>query len=230
MHTTLHPTQINILKDMSFVLNSRFSDLKPTDMDPKEFTYHLKQLLSKGYITSDKELKTYSLTEKGKLALAYGIDIQSWGNVALHSGILLYIKRDEKILCVKRDKAPFLNYTGLLYYPTDKDFFLEQSANNALKELNLKGDISLKIIIEVLFSNIEGEIIRHASMFTFLVENPKGEIPSKSYEGDLLWLTPSELLNCHPGYDNTKDVVNYMQSEKKFDGIKLTSKRYSTPI
>jgi DNA-binding HxlR family transcriptional regulator len=228
---SMHTTQVNILKKMSLTQYSRYSDLKPEDMDPKEFTYHLKQLTSKGYITKDSELKVYTLTEKGKLRLAFGINIQSWGNMPLHSGVMLYIKKDGKVLSVVRDQAPFLNYTGILYYPTRKNLFIDEVAQQALADLGLSGHLKLRVIIEVMFKNDSEEIIRHACMFTYYIEDPIGTIPEKSYEGNLVWLTPNELLNAQPGYHNTKDVVEFFE-RKDFakEGIKMISKTYNTPI
>ncbi len=114
----IHQVQWRILRAMSLSASSRFNEIKPKLMDPKRFTYHLDKLQDLGLVTHDKVAGTYTITDKGKVLIAYFTDIPSWGNLPLHSGIMLYIEKEGKVAVVQRDSQPFLGYTGLPYFST----------------------------------------------------------------------------------------------------------------
>ena len=225
----LHPVQWQIIKQMSLLSEPHFIDLKPKTIDPRRFTYHLYKLKELDLIRHDAERQSYFLTDKAKALIAYFTDIPSWGNLPLNSGIMLYVLKENKVLVVKRDKQPFIDYTGLPYFYTEKDEFVYQSAQRSLQSLGLTGDLSLDLIIEVLFKNKEEEVIRHAFMLTYYCHEPKGVLKEKSYEGKLFWLSPEDFLAVKPGYDNTKDVVGFFAKSRPHSGVTIISKIYHTP-
>lgn len=226
----LHETQWEILKRMANTTESRFNELKATEMDPAQFNHHLKQLKKHELIYHDQERGVYLLTERAKVLIAYFTDIPSWGNLPLHSGVLLYVVRGGKILTVRRDRQPFINYVGLLYSPTRHEQFVKDSARDLLGEIGLRGALELAVIIEVLFTNKEHKVIRHALMLTYACFEPEGELAQKSYEGELRWMAVEELLKAEPGYDNTKDVVEVMRKWKKGAGVVHLTRTYQTEM
>lgn len=225
----LHPVQWQIIKRMSLSPESHFNELKPETMDPTRFTYHLNKLKDLELIRHDPDRQVYLLTDKAKALIGYFTDIPSWGNLPLNSAIMLYVLKDNKVLVVKRDEQPFINFTGLPYFYTEKDEFVHQSAQRALESLGLKGELSLDLIIEVLFKDKKEEVVRHAFMLTYFCKDPGGILCQKSYEGKLFWLSPADFLKSKPGYDNTKDVVNFFIQERPRTGVTVISKTYHTP-
>lgn len=226
----LHEVQWQILKKMALSAESRYNELKPKIMDPKRFTYHLNKLRVEELIYHDEERGVYLLTERAKTLIAYFTDIPSWGTLSLNGGIMLYIKRGGKILTVKRDRQPFLGYTGILYLAPQKNDFLQETAQRALAEIGLQGKVELGLIVEILFKNAKEEVVRHALMLTYIANEPEGEVKSKSYEGKLEWMSPNELLVAKPGYDNTNDLVEFFERQKQTTGIQVISKIYHTPM
>lgn len=223
----LHEIQWDILNKMKFQKSSRFNDLKPVDMDPKQFTYHLKQLVKLGII--QKEEGRYMISEKGKIILSFFPERFDITEIAVDTYILLYIKKGKKVLSVKRKESPYLGHIGVLCELPKKDEFFEQSAKKRLEKTGLKGELKLRMIIEVLYKS-EGKSIRgHASMIVFYCEEPKGNIIEADEEGELNWIYPKELLESKKGYDNSRDLVKYFEGNEKVDGIREISRTYSTP-
>lgn len=222
----LHNIQWQIIRRMSLMSESRFNQIKPKTMDPRRFTYHLNKLKELELIRHDSNKGVYLLTDRAKLLIGYFTDIPSWGNLPLHSAILLYIKKGKKILVVKRDRQPFLGYVGLPYFYTEQDEFVHQSAQNSLKLLGLDGKLKLELIIEVLFKDKQSKVIRHAFMLTYCCQNPKGEVKKRSYEGKLFWMKPTELLKVKLGYDNSRDIVEFFAKKRIRTENTIISKIY----
>src|SRR4051812_48701432 len=59
-----HHIQLHIIRQMLHAAESRYSELKPKNVESNLFMYHLKQLIREGLI--EKRDKTYVLTREGK--------------------------------------------------------------------------------------------------------------------------------------------------------------------
>src|SRR6185312_1812671 len=60
-----HHIQRTIVYKLSFMPSARFSDLKPDDIENKLFTYHLKKVISEGFVSKSED-GTYALTPVGR--------------------------------------------------------------------------------------------------------------------------------------------------------------------
>ncbi|MDD3647145.1 MAG: hypothetical protein PHS44_01410 [Candidatus Dojkabacteria bacterium] len=226
----LHKIQWSILKNMSTREMSRFNDLKPKDMDPKRFVYHLDRLKGFKLICHDKESGRYSLTDEGKMIIAHYEDLPSIENYIIQTYLLLYIKKNDKLLVVKRKHAPYLGFTGNPFANVGTDKYIKISAADNLSRLGLKGELSLNLIMEMIYQNEKKVVRTHGFVYVFYIENPEGESLTSNEEGELFWMAPRELLKVGKGYDNTKDIVEFFESHK-FDrnSLRMISKSYSTP-
>jgi hypothetical protein len=225
----LHKTQWQILKDMTTREASRFNELKPKEMDPKQFTYHLKKLVSMNLVDYDDQKSNYILSDSGKLLISYFEKHPDFEEFPLDSYILLYIKRNKDLLVVKRKVQPYLDYIGVLSTYIKKNEFIEVSANKRLESIGLAGKAKLAMIIEVLYKTKDNTIREHACMYTYYVKNPSGNITQKYNEGELSWIEPKELLKVKKGYDNSKDLIKHFES-KNFNPkeLKTISREYYT--
>ena len=59
-----NPTQLLILKNLMFKKSSSYSEIQPEGTDHDLFNYHLKELMSKGFI--EKIGSDYELSQKGR--------------------------------------------------------------------------------------------------------------------------------------------------------------------
>ncbi|MBU0976680.1 MAG: hypothetical protein ABIE03_05050 [Patescibacteria group bacterium] len=226
----LHKVQWQILKKMATQEHFRFNELKPKEMDPRRFVYHLDRLKAFGLILHDKDSGKYWLADGGKMVIAHYEDLPSIEDYVVQTYLLLYIKRKGELLAVKRKHAPYLGFVGNPFVNMVSDEYIRHSAGSALSELGLEGQLSLNLILEMIYKRKDKSVRTHAFIYIFYTENPKGEPKKNNEEGTLSWLTPEELLKSEEYYDNTKDIIEFFES-KGFDknSFKMISKSYSTP-
>lgn len=224
----LHLIQWGILRKLGRSAGLRYNDLKPIEMDPHRFTYHMKKLLLLDLI--DERDRVYVLTQKGKLLLNYFNKIPLFKDLPVDSFILLYIKRGKDLLVVERQIAPYLGYIGTPSFAILNNRYVDEVARKALSKLGLKGALSLNLILDILYKS-QREVIKHTLIYTFYCSEPKGEAVKRNEEGRLLWMKPSELLNAKKGFDNSRDLIKFFEGRRKSSpGIALISRTYNTPM
>jgi len=227
----LHKVQWMILHSMKRREFSRFNQIKPKDMDPRRFVYHLNKLKKLGLVKCDDKTSRYFMTEKAKVLINFFPRMPYFEDLPIDSFILLYIKREEKLLVVKRRYAPYLGNVGIPCFNSEQDKYLHETAQQGLESLGLSGKLELPLLIEVIYKGRETCVVKHACMFTFYIENPRGSVKRECEEGTLFWTKPKELLKVEKGYDNSKDLIDFFEKERELeDGITIISRSYDTPM
>lgn len=226
----IHLFQWDIILRLKENPEARFNELKPKDMDPKQFTYHLSKLREFELVDYDQKKSKYLLNDKSKLLISFFTKPPSAYEWPSENYILLYIKKNNKVLTVVRKIAPYKGHLGVICcYINNKDSVVD-SAEKYFKYLGFDGEISFNLLLEVLYRNEKGEVKNHVFMHVFYGLEPKGVPIVESDEGKLLWTFPNELLKAERGYDNSKDLVDLFENPN-FDRKRLyfVSKVYSTP-
>lgn len=178
----------------------------------------------------DVKKGSYHLTEKSRILIGFFRDIPSYKGMPIDSYILLYIKRDGKILVVERKREPAFGYTGNPAFNTEMDRFLHKTALEGLKSLGLTGKISLLLILEMLYKRKYRQIVSHACIYVFYADEIKGKAIKRNDEGELFWIDPKDLLKVEKGYENSKDIVDFFESNRWVpDCTKIISKSYKIP-
>lgn len=223
----LHKVQRRIIKKISGSKSARFNELKIEDMDPKRFTYHLKKLVKYGLVK--KEMNgDYKLTDSGKTFISHFEEEDSLLELNVDAYVLLYVKKDSKLLVVKREIQPYFGFTGVPCVNTRRDKTIKQMAQAKLDNLNLTGDLALSLIVEVMYLK-NSKPRNHACMFIFYSENVEGAVVNDE-EGEYMWVGPKEILQVEKYYDNSKDLIEHFERED-FDKeeLKFISREYNTP-
>jgi len=130
-----HHLQRSIVYRLAQTPSLRFSDLKPDVVDNKLFTYHLKKVVSAGYITKTSD-GGYSLTPKGRrLGTRVFISQQALVDRA-DSVLFLGIKRssDGAWLLYKRGTYPLLEKIGFMHATPNSLEDAPVTAHRTLKE------------------------------------------------------------------------------------------------
>lgn len=190
----LHPIRKEILHNLLFTSESRFSDLKPTQMEGSQFTYHLDELVRLGYIKQNSN-GSYSLTEEGKnFANKYDYDSKSPSIQAKHSVIVCPIRNNNEILVYKRLKNPFYGCQGFMTGKVQYGESIIETARREMKEeTNLEGLPELLTIRHFrVFDKNTNKLLEDKVMYIHKVENPTGELIHNS-EGEFFWLKLSEV-------------------------------------
>lgn len=133
MFLPLSNVQLRIVKNLSTSEEMRFNEIKNFDVDPKNFTYHLRQLVKKKFFGYSEEKGIYFLTNKGKNYVSLVFE-----STFIDTFVGLYLIRRGKILVVKRKKVPYLGYVGIPTFTVDKNKFISETAEKSFAKLGLK--------------------------------------------------------------------------------------------
>jgi hypothetical protein len=130
----LHHIQKAILDTLATSQSSRYSDLKPKDMDGNIFSYHLKSLTSDHYVDKNED-GLYALSQKGKNYIVHRHE-----NTLLHahSIFLIAIKRGDEWLMRERLVQPLLGMSGFIHgEPIANEPILETAARRLHEKTGL---------------------------------------------------------------------------------------------
>ncbi len=126
-----HHIQKDIINRLSQASELRFSELKPTQLESNSFMYHIKQLITSGYV--EKTESGYTLTPTG-LTYVDGLSLKSSKprkQAKILSVIVLKNSKGEYILA-RRKYQPFI---GTLLFPGGKQHYGESPEDHVVREL-----------------------------------------------------------------------------------------------
>lgn len=198
MEDQLHFVQINILRQLLFRPNSRFSDLNVKGLTSDHFTFHVKRLVEEGWV--EKIDDRYRLTTIGKeFANRMDTDNLTIERQAKTAVLLTGVQRDQngqlQFLLQKRLKEPFF---GLWGCPTGKVRWGETVEGAAQREFEeetgLTGQFFLKAIRHKI-NCLEGDrILEDKFFYTFRVEVSDSRTLKPSIEGgENAWFLREEI-------------------------------------
>lgn len=214
----LHPIQKKILFDLLFSSSLRYTDVKPLDMDPSQFLFHLKQLRLQEFVEKNAE-GSYILTNKGK-EFANRIDVASLEFVPQSkvTTVMCCVRKnpltsEKEFLLYKRLKNP---YFGCYGFPTQKVLFGQNITETV--ELGLKDETSLLVstapqLFAIRHYHIlgsQGEVLEDKLMHAFLITEPSGDLNS-NMEGEFFWTTSNEIPSLQPNQDEFEELYTALQ-------------------
>lgn len=169
-----HHIQREIVRKLLLVPSARFRDLKPKELESNLFMYHLKQLISNGFVCKTDE--GYELTSAGKdYANRATLENLRLRVQPKQITILMVQREDGKLLLLERLHQPFLHFKG---FPSGKIHFgesLQQAAQRELQEkanihgvaLQLRGNFIMRF-------GQEGFVTNHINGYVFSGTVPRG--------------------------------------------------------
>lgn len=167
-----HHIQRDIVRKLLLVPSARFSELKPKGLESNLFMYHVRQLMSSGYVS--KAENGYELTAAGKSFAGRATLENLKLRVQPKQLTILMVRRvDGKWLLLERLHQPFLHFIG---FPSGKIHFgekLQQAAERELFEktniagvpLQLRGNFIMRF-------GRHDEIVNHISGYVYSAEVP----------------------------------------------------------
>lgn len=183
-----HHLQRGIVYRLALEDNLRFSELKPETIENKLFTYHLKKVVSAGYVSKNEDGR-YSLTAEGRrLGIRVLSDFQTLADRA-HSVVFLVIRRksDSSWLLYKRKIQPLVNRVGFMHVtPSPDESVLETASKLCAERTGLSCDF--KPIGNGYFRMFSGEELESFTHFTMLVcEDAVGELKQGNEYSEYFW-------------------------------------------
>lgn len=192
-----HHIQKDIISRLSQARELRFSELKPENLESNAFMYHLKQLISSGYV--EKVDGGYTLSPAG-LTYVDGLSLknsQPRKQAKILSVIILKNSKGEYILA-RRKYQPFI---GTLLFPGGKQHYGESPEDHVVRELDeqfsLKGKpVRRGLVDQRTFS--KGTLITH--VLTHVYEMPyDGPAPAESPKFVYEWSSVEGVAQLYPG-------------------------------
>lgn len=199
-----HHLQRAIVFRLAFAPSLRFSELKPDDIDNKLFDYHLKKVMSAGFVAKNDDGQ-YVLTPTGR---KLGIHALSNGQAIVnqaYSVLFMAVRKadDDTWLLYTRNTHPLLGRTGFMHATPLADELTTVTAQRVLKEkTGLTGNFSA--LGGGYFRIFDGDALESFTHFTLLVcQDATGELVVDDEFAEYAWrsdpdFTDEEMLPNMP--------------------------------
>lgn len=213
----MHELQKNILGRFIDQPICRYRDMKPKAIDGNLFTYHLGQLIKRGYI---KKAETgYSLTESG---LSY-IDSLSRDNflprIQPKIVSLIACRNDQgEWLLYQRHRQPFYNLIGFPYGKIHIGETVHQAATRELREkTGIQAELS-HVGDAYITTTKNDQVFTQMFCHIFIGQQPKGSLIEHSEIGKSFWksIDPNRKSEYFPGFWDIYQLLNQQCSDHFF--------------
>lgn len=203
-----HHIQKDILLRLSKAPSLRFSELKPDDMESNLFMYHLKQLITGGYVMQDDD-KLYALTAAGlgyvdTLTLTTGKPRKQSKLIS----ILALKNANGEYLLAKRLLQPSIN-TWMI--PSGKQHFGESPEKHVAREAEEQFGTDLELKRRGLFDiriTHDDTLVSHLTAHVYSGDYD-GSAPEQSKKFEYKWLVPQE----QPLTPGTLELIEKLENE-----------------
>lgn len=191
-----HHIQKTIIARLAQLESARFSGLKPDDIENKLFDYHLKKVISAGFVEKLED-GSYGLTVYGRRVGKDAIKPDPLADTAV-SVVFMAVRRqsDGAWLFCRRKAQPLLDRTGFLKTLPDPHKSLLETASLALHaQTGLHGEFLIRGSGYLRF--MDGNELESFTHFT-LVEcrNVTGELRQRNDSAECFWQLDPDFGNA----------------------------------
>lgn len=211
-----HYIQRDIIYRLAFSESLRFSELKPDILENKLFTYHLKKVVTAGYVVKNVN-GLYELTPEGR---RLGVRVLNQQNDLVNkaeSVLFLIIRRqvDGAWLLYKRLTHPLINQIGFMHDTPYADVISTKSAKAVCYEkTGIKANFSL--LGGGYFRVFEAESLESFTNFSLLYsEDATGELIQNDQHAKYFWQTEPDFNDSNM-LPNMKTLVQLYKAKKPF--------------
>jgi ADP-ribose pyrophosphatase YjhB (NUDIX family) len=215
----LSEIQVKILTKFITSEGLRYSEAKPEDVDNDLYKYHLKFLVTKGYI--EKIGESYKLTEQGKL---FGHKVNPYGQLQSEFRIavicILIIREDgkQKILLQTRLKHPSYGEMGTVSGKIKQGEKIIDCAKRKFKEeTGLDADFKYIGLLRAIRYNKDSKLINDQWFNVCLADSYSGELIEdnkywKNYFVDLDQILAEKNNNI--AMQNLQEIIHRIQKDE----------------
>mgnify|MGYP000906848420 CR=1 FL=1 len=187
----LHHIQKTVIDTLASRKSARYGELKPSDMDGNQFTYHLKQLVIDKYVAQNED-GTYSLTKKGQ---GYLVRRYEDPEESAHTIFLIIIRHGDKLLLRRRRVQPALGKVGFVHGEPLASEPLDQTVNARVK-LKTGLDVSnISVVGSGLIRMYDGDQVESFSHAIIITADAPTDILSVTQDqtGENFWINENEV-------------------------------------
>lgn len=219
-----HAVQMKVLRYLLLSPDATFARLrKDAGMQSDQFTFHLKKLMSVGYVT--KEGKSYRLTRAGK---EYANRMDTDENVIEKqpklSVVLVVEKGNGEMLQQERLKHPYYGYWG---HATGKvrwgETLIEAGARELMEETGLTADLRVVGFYHKLdYDQDSGDLLEDKYFCVIHGTNPKGELIVDAEGHHNEWMSGEEFVTKDKQFGNVRETAGLIHQ----DGQVIIERKY----
>lgn len=203
-----HAVQMKILRYLLLSPDATFAKLRnDANMQSDQFTFHLKKLMSVGYVTKDG--RSYQLTRAGK---EYANRMDTDDNTIEKQpklSVVLVVENDKgQMLQQQRLKHPYYGYWG---NATGKvrwgETLVEAGARELMEETGLTADLRVVGFYHKLdYDQDSGELLEDKYFCILHGTNPRGEliVDAESHHNE--WMTSEEFVTKDKQFGNVRET------------------------
>ena len=207
MTLMIHHIQERVIDVLAHQEAARYGDLKPSDMDGNQFTYHLKQLLTNKLVYKDDN-GDYSLTQKGRSYLVTRFEDP---DEMAHTIFLVIVRHEDRLLMRERKVQPLIGYTGFIHGEPVAGKALRESVRERVT--NKTGLIIKDIIVcgsGLIRINKNGQPQSFSHAIIVQTKTEKNELPIQEDEtGKNFWVSENELSGIKKPLPNCLDILQF---------------------
>lgn len=217
----LHDIQMKILRELLFYPNSRFTDLNIEGLDNDHFSYHVRVLVTNGFVVKDS--KGYTLTKDGKeFANRMDTDLSVMEKQPKVSVLIISEKEIsgiKKYMVQTRLKEPYYGYKGFM---TGKirynETIYEAASRELMEETGLMAKFSYQFLLhEMVYDKRTNEILEDKFFNVVYGQINGGKLVKRSEAGMNEYVTEQEFFRMSPKYHNEDDIFRwYLSGNKEF--------------
>lgn len=210
MSTMLHHIQKTVIDTLASKESARYGELKPSDMDGNQFTYHLKQLIVDKYVAQNED-GSYSLTKTGKTYLVHRFENPE---DSAHTIFLVVIRFDDKILLRKRLVQPALGKVGFVHGEPLASQPLEQTV---AERVRLKTGLEITNIVTHgsglirMYDGDQLESFSHAVILSASADTDVLPVQSDT-TGENFWIAEADLSSVEGLIPSCIDILDLLQA------------------
>lgn len=185
-----HHIQKSILDTLSTSEQLRYSELKPADLDGNVFGYHLKQVMSSGYVQKSDD-GDYSLTLVGK---NYIVNRYEDPLTQAHSIVLIVIRCGDQYLMRRRLVQPLIGAAGFIHgEPIAGEPLVATAAARLHAKTGLQVDLHVHSSGLITITQPDGTLASYSHAIVLTGETSQDYTIASDTTGEQLWATASEI-------------------------------------
>jgi len=219
--STIHETQSLILRHLLFMPSAGFAQLqKQTDLTSDHFNFHIKKLVTVGFV--EKDAGAYRLTSTGK-EYANRMDtdeneIERQPKVSVALIVERHRNGNREFLAQQRLKQPYYGFWGRLGGKVRWGESLEQAASRELKEeTNLEADFIFKMVFHKRdYRKTNGTLLEDKLFFIMYTDSVHGDMAEQFEGGINRWMTQDEFITQEKTFESARDFIDLVDNGARY--------------